>query len=225
VGAQAGDAPSVELLLRYRDETGTLLPPGVFLSAAERYGLMPSIDRWVVQTALAHFDRLHPAGSKLRMASINLSGASIEDPALAEQIVDWLGFYQVDPARVCFEITETVAVRNLAAVVRFMERLRAVGCSIALDDFGAGMSSFTYLKNLPVDAIKIDGSFVRDMLTDPVSRLMVRAVTDIAHQLGLRVVAEWVADAATVQALAELGVNALQGYSLHSPELAPFQRD
>lgn len=225
VGAQAGDAPSVELLLRYRDETGTLLPPGVFLSAAERYGLMPSIDRWVVQTALAHFDRLHPAGPRLRMASINLSGASIEDPALAEQIVDWLSFYQVDPARVCFEITETVAVRNLAAVVRFMERLRAVGCSIALDDFGAGMSSFTYLKNLPVDAIKIDGSFVRDMLTDPVSRLMVRAVTDIAHQLGLKVVAEWVADAATVQALAELGVNALQGYSLHSPELAPFQRD
>ncbi len=223
VGAAAGDAPSIELLLRYRDEDGTLLPPGVFLPAAERYGLMPSIDRWVVQSALAHFDRLHPAGARLHTVSINLSGASIEDPELAEQIVDWLRFYQVDPARVCFEITETVAVRNLAAVVRFMERLRAVGCSIALDDFGAGMSSFTYLKNLPLDAIKIDGSFVRDMLTDPVSRLMVRAVTDIAHQLGLRVVAEWVTDDATVQALAEVGVNALQGYGLHCPELALFQ--
>ncbi|BFI97375.1 MAG: hypothetical protein RSP_28850 [Rhodanobacter sp.] len=225
VGAPADAAPGVELLLRYRDETGTLLPPGVFLSAAERYSLMPSIDRWVVQTALAHFDRLHPVGARLRTASINLSGASIEDPELAEQIVDWLRFYQVDPARVCFEITETVAVRNLAAVVRFVEHLRAVGCTVALDDFGAGMSSFTYLKNLPVDSIKIDGSFVRDMLTDPVSLLMVRAVTDIAHQLGLTVVAEWVADEATVQALSGLGVNALQGYFLHTPELAPFQLD
>ncbi|MBD8872727.1 EAL domain-containing protein [Rhodanobacter sp. DHB23] len=220
----AGDGICAELLLRYRDENGALLPPGVFLPAAERYGLMPTIDRWVVQTALAHFDQLHPAGAALCMVSINLSGASIEDAALADQIVDWLGFYRVDPRRVCFEITETVAVRNLAAVVRCMGRLRAVGCRIALDDFGAGMSSFTYLKNLPVDAIKIDGSFVRDMLTDPVSRLMVRAVTDIAHQLGLKVVAEWVADDATVQALAELGVNALQGYFVHQPELAPFHR-
>jgi EAL domain-containing protein (putative c-di-GMP-specific phosphodiesterase class I) len=131
----------------------------------------------------------------------------------------------VEPSRVCFEITETVAVRNLSQVVRFMEQLRAVGCKIALDDFGAGMSSFTYLKNLPLDIIKIDGSFVRDMLTDPVSHLMVRAVTDIGHRLGLEVVAEWVADAETVQALAALGVNRVQGFSLHRPELALFQRD
>ncbi|MFK2878332.1 bifunctional diguanylate cyclase/phosphodiesterase [Rhodanobacter hydrolyticus] len=220
----ADDGVCVELLLRYRDENGALLPPGVFLPAAERYGLMPTIDRWVVQVALANFGRLHPIGAELRMVSINLSGASIEDAALADQIVDWLGFYQVDPKRVCFEITETVAVRNLAAVVRCMGRLRAVGCRIALDDFGAGMSSFTYLKNLPADAIKIDGSFVRDMLTDPVSRLMVRAVTDIAHQLGLTVVAEWVTDEATVQALAELGINALQGYAVHRPELTLFHR-
>jgi EAL domain-containing protein (putative c-di-GMP-specific phosphodiesterase class I) len=125
---------------------------------------------------------------------------------------------------VCFEITETVAVRNLAQVARFIERLRAVGCKVALDDFGVGMSSFAYLKNLPVDIIKIDGGFVRDMLTDPVSHAMVRAVTDIGHQLGLEVVAEWVADETTVQALTALGVDRAQGFKLHQPELVSFQR-
>lgn len=217
--------PSVELLLRFRDEAGELVVPGVFLPAAERYGLMPAVDRWVIETALVHFDRLHPAGAGLRMVAINLSGASVEDEALAGRIIDWLRQYRVDPSRVCFEITETVAVRNLSQVVRFMEQLRAVGCKVALDDFGAGMSSFTYLKNLPLDVLKIDGSFVRDMLSDPVSHLMVRAVTDIGHRLGLEIVAEWVADAETVQALAALGVNGVQGFSLHRPELAVFQRD
>ena len=124
----------------------------------------------------------------------------------------------------CFEITETVAARSLSAVARCMAQLRAAGCRIALDDFGAGMSSFTYLKNLPLDIIKIDGSFVRDMLTDPVSHLMVKAVTDIGHRLGLEVVAEWVTDTPTVQALTALGVNRVQGFGLHRPELALFQR-
>lgn len=217
-------APCVELLLRLRGDDGALLTPGVFLPAAERYGLMPAIDRWVVRTALAHVDQLHPAGAALARVAINLSGASIEDAALAAEIVGWLREYRVDPRRVYFEITETVAVRNLAAVERFMNQLRAVGCCTALDDFGAGMSSFAYLKHLPVDLIKIDGSFVHDMRRDPVSRLMVRAVTDIAHQLGLLVVAEWVEDQATVDALAALGVDALQGFLLHRPELVVFQR-
>jgi diguanylate cyclase (GGDEF)-like protein/PAS domain S-box-containing protein len=222
---QAGEAPaSIELLLRFRDEFGQLLAPGVFMPAAERYGLMPVIDRWVIETALANFDQLHPAGSEQRLVAINLSGASVEDDALADLIIDLMQRHQVEPSRVCFEITETVAVRNLSQVARFMERLRAVGCKIALDDFGAGMSSFTYLKNLPLDIIKIDGSFIRDMLTDPVSHVMVRAVTDIGHRLGLEVVAEWVTDAQTVAALTELGVNSVQGFSLHRPELALFQR-
>ncbi|NMW25689.1 EAL domain-containing protein, partial [Rhodanobacter denitrificans] len=203
----AGGEPDIEVLLRFREESGQLVVPGVFMPAAERYGLMPVVDRWVIETTLANFDRLHPTGGVLRMVAINLSGASVEDEALADLIIELLRRYRVEPSRVCFEITETVAVRNLSQVVRFMERLRAAGCRIALDDFGAGMSSFTYLKNLPLDIIKIDGSFVRDMLTDPVSHLMVRAVTDIGHRLGLEVVAEWVADAETVQALTALGVN------------------
>ena len=221
----AGGQPDIEVLLRFREESGQLVMPGVFMPAAERYGLMPVVDRWVIETTLANFDRLHPTGGVLRMVAINLSGASVEDEELADLIIDLLHRYRVEPSRVCFEITETVAVRNLSQVVRFMEQLRAVGCKIALDDFGAGMSSFTYLKNLPLDIIKIDGSFVRDMLTDPVSHLMVRAVTDIGHRLGLEVVAEWVTDAETVQALTALGVNRVQGFSLHRPELALFQRD
>ncbi|WP_425543170.1 bifunctional diguanylate cyclase/phosphodiesterase [Rhodanobacter soli] len=221
----AGGQPDIEVLLRFREESGQLVMPGVFMPAAERYGLMPVVDRWVIETTLANFDRLHPTGGVLRMVAINLSGASVEDEELADLIIELLHRYRVEPSRVCFEITETVAVRNLSQVVRFMERLRAAGCRIALDDFGAGMSSFTYLKNLPLDIIKIDGSFVRDMLTDPVSHLMVRAVTDIGHRLGLEVVAEWVTDAETVQALTALGVNRVQGFSLHRPELALFQRD
>ena len=221
----AGGEPDIEVLLRFREESGQLVVPGVFMPAAERYGLMPVVDRWVIETTLANFDRLHPTGGVLRMVAINLSGASVEDEALADLIIELLRRYRVEPSRVCFEITETVAVRNLSQVVRFMERLRAAGCRIALDDFGAGMSSFTYLKNLPLDIIKIDGSFVRDMLTDPVSHLMVRAVTDIGHRLGLEVVAEWVTDMETVQALTVLGVNRAQGFSLHHPELAVFQRD
>ena len=222
---RAGGSPAgIELLLRFRDEFGQLLAPGVFMPAAERYGLMPVIDRWVIETALANFDHLHPAGSEVPLVAINLSGASVEDDALAELIVELMHRHQVAPSRVCFEITETVAVRNLSQVARFMERLRTVGCKIALDDFGAGMSSFTYLKNLPLDIIKIDGSFIRDMLTDPVSHVMVRAVTDIGHRLGLEVVAEWVTDVETVAALTALGVNSVQGFSLHRPELALFER-
>ncbi|HEX5306047.1 MAG TPA: EAL domain-containing protein [Dyella sp.] len=218
------DGVRIELLLRFREESGRLVVPGAFLPAAERYGLMPAIDRWVIETALAHFDQLHPAGRALQMATINLSGASVEDDALADRIIELLALHRVDPGRVCFEITETVAVRHLSQVARFMQRLRTAGCRMALDDFGAGMSSFGYLKNLPVDIIKIDGSFIRDMLDDPVSYAMVRAATDIGHQIGLIVVAEWVTSEAVMQALRELGVDLAQGFSLHMPELVPFHR-
>lgn len=218
-----GQGPRVELLLRFRDDSGELVLPATFMPAAERYSLMPMIDRWVVETALAHFDQLHPAGANLRSVAINLSGASVEDDTLADLIIALLERHQVAPSRVCFEITETVAVRNLSQVAHFMSRLRSVGCKTALDDFGAGMSSFAYLKNLPVDIIKIDGSFIRDMLTDPISHAIVRAVADIGQRLGLEVVAEWVADEETLRALTELGVSHAQGFSLHAPELAKFQ--
>lgn len=216
--------PYIELLLRFRDQQGRLVPPGAFLPAAERYGLMPMIDRWVIETVLSNFDRLHPSGTGLGLATINLSGASIEDESLVDRILDLMRTHGVDPQRVCFEITETVAVRNLSQVGRFLGRLREAGCKLALDDFGAGMSSFGYLKNLPVDIIKIDGSFIRDLLTDPMSHAIVRAVNDIGHQRGLLVIAEWVSSAEVLQALAAIGVDYAQGFDLHRPEPIPLHR-
>lgn len=218
------DAPRIELLLRLRDEDGNVVPPGAFLPAAERYGLMPAIDRWAIRTALANADRLHPRGSGLRSFAINLSGASIEDQGLADYILGCIAEYAVEPRRVCLEITETVAVRNLRRVVPVIERLRAAGCRIALDDFGAGMSSFGYLKNLPLDIIKIDGSFVRDLETDPLSGIIVGAIAQIGHQRGLRVVAEWVDDPRMLAGLRERGVDLAQGFALHRPERVVFQR-
>lgn len=212
--------PRIELLVRLVDEDDRVVPPGAFIPAAERYGLMPAIDRWVVQTALANLDRLHPAGTGLRMVAINLSGATIEDESFIDRVLRLIERHGVDPERLCFEITETVAVRNLAQVSRFVGQLRRAGCRIALDDFGVGMSSFGYLKNLPVDLIKIDGSFVQDMLSDPMSHAIIRAVTDIGHQRGMQVIAEWVDSEELIRALAEMGVDHAQGYALHRPEPA-----
>jgi EAL domain-containing protein (putative c-di-GMP-specific phosphodiesterase class I) len=218
------DGARLELLLRLVDEDERIVPPGAFIPAAERYGLMPAIDRWVVETALANLDRLHPEGRGLRMVAINLSGGTLEDPSFVEHILALIEQHGVDPRRLCFEITETLAVRNLAQVSRFMGQLRGAGCRIALDDFGVGMSSFGYLKNLPVDMIKIDGSFVQDLTSDPMSHAIVRAVTDIGHQRGMQVVAEWVDSEAIIQALAALGVDHAQGFALHRPEPAVMYR-
>ncbi|WP_158601678.1 bifunctional diguanylate cyclase/phosphodiesterase [Solilutibacter pythonis] len=217
-------APCIELLLRLNDENGREVLPGAFLPAAERFGLMPRIDRWVIATALANLDRLHPAGEGLARCAINLSGDSLEDPSLGDFVLEHLALHCVDPRRISFEITETVAVRNLTAANNLIERLQAMGCGIALDDFGSGMSSFGYLKNLRVDTVKIDGSFVFNLRSDPMSLAIVRAITDICHQRELKVVAEWVPDADTCVPLASIGVDYAQGNALHSPERVVFQR-
>ena len=217
--------PHIELLLRLRDEDGRVVMPGAFIPAAERYGLMSMVDRWVIETVLANFDALHGDGPDMELATINLSAASLEEAALAERILELMHEHDIAPHRVCFEITETVAVRNLAQVTRFIGQLREAGCKIALDDFGSGMSSFGYLKNLPVDIIKIDGSFIRDLGTDTMSQAIVRAVTDIGHQRGLEVIAEWVTNSQTLDVLAEIGVDYAQGYVLHKPEPVLFQRN
>lgn len=214
----------IELLLRLREEDGREILPGAFLPAAERYGLMPAIDRWVIRTALTHFDRLHDDGPELQLCAINLSGASVEDDGLADYILQLAADCGVAPQRLCFEITETVAVRNLLKVAQMVERLRSAGCQIALDDFGAGMSSFGYLKNLPADLIKIDGSFIRDLTSDGMSRTIVNAIAQIGHQRGLRVIAEWVGHADLLPLLRGLGVDYGQGFALHPPQRVRFQR-
>jgi diguanylate cyclase (GGDEF)-like protein len=216
--------PHIELLLRLRDEEGRVVNPGAFLPAAERYGLVPELDRWVIGEAIAHFDRLHASGKPPGRCALNLSAATLEDEHLADYVLDLIRHHGVPPERLCFEITETEAVRNLARAVRFIERLRAVGCQVALDDFGAGMSSFGYLKNLPVDVIKIDGSFVMDLESEPMSRSIVDAITEIGHQRGLDVVAEWVDSERIVEILRSLGVDYGQGYAIHRPERVLYQR-
>lgn len=210
----------MELLIRLRDDNGGLVPPGAFIPAAERFGLMPQLDRWVVDTALANFNRLHPSGKPVKLCAINLSGPTFEDDTFADFVLQRLEDYGVAPSRICFEITETAAVSSMTRAVEFMQRLRSAGCKFSLDDFGSGMASFGYLKNLPVDFIKIDGSFIRNIETDPVSYSIVRAVTDIGHQLGLQVVAEWVADDRARDLLRGLSVDYAQGFAIHKPEAA-----
>lgn len=221
----AGAGVHIELLLRLRGEDGGEVLPGAFLPAAERYGLMPLIDRWVVDTVLGNFNRLHPAGDRLSTCAINLSGASLEDAGLLERIEHLLALYRVDPRRLVFEITETMAMRNFAASSALIARLRSLGCQVALDDFGAGMSSFGYLKNLELDMLKIDGSFVQNMASDRMSRSIIRAVTDIGHQQGLTVVAEWVSSTEMLDILASMDVDYAQGFALHRPERVVFQRE
>ena len=219
----AGDATEgvhMEMLVRLRDNAGAIVPPGAFIPAAERFGLMPQLDRWVVDTTLANFNNLHPSGKPVKLCAINLSGPTFEDETFADFVLQRLELYDVSPKRICFEITETAAMSSMTRAVEFMQRLRSVGCRFSLDDFGSGMASFGYLKNLPVDFLKIDGSFIRNIETDPVSYSIVRAVTDIGHQLGLKVVAEWVADERARDLLRGLSVDYAQGFAIHRPEAA-----
>lgn len=217
--------PHIELLLRFQEQDGREVMPGAFLPAAERYGMMPPIDRWVVETALRNIDRLHPSGSALETCAINLSSASLEDPALFDMIAELVQSLAIDPSRLMFEITETVAMRDFAASSALIRKLRVLGCRVALDDFGAGMSSFGYMKNLALDMVKIDGSFVQDLATDRMSQSIVRAVTEIGHLQGLEVVAEWVSSPDMLRLLRQMGVDYGQGFALHKPERVVFQRD
>jgi EAL domain-containing protein (putative c-di-GMP-specific phosphodiesterase class I) len=188
-----------------------------FIPAAERYGLMPSIDRWVISKALqmhAGFARHYRLPARF---SINLSGASMADASLVDFVRQELKAHRVAPELVCFEITETAAVGNFDVAVALMHGLRELGCRFALDDFGAGMSSFTYLKRLPVDYVKIDGAFVKDMSKDEVDFAMVEAIHNIAHRMGLRTVAEFVQNDTTIEMLRGLGVDYVQGYGVEKP--------
>ena len=206
-----------EILLRLIDEKGNLVPPMAFIPAAERYHLMPSIDRWVMRT-LFGWMKSRPQPPDNIYYSINLSGQSLGDDAFADFVEDQFQLSGVLPTRICFEITETAAIANLAQAMHMMSKLQALGCGFSLDDFGSGMSSFAYLKNLPVNSIKVDGAFVRDMLTDPVDCAMVEAIIRIGHVMGLQTIAEYVESEAIMQRLATLGVDYVQGFGMHRPE-------
>ena len=208
----------LEVLLRLRDDDGRLLAPGQFLPAAEIYHLMPAIDRWVIKNALLVVEKYRarlPEGSF--HVAINLSGQSFRDTSLAGFIFDQLGARNVPPERLCFEVTETTAMGQIAEARAFMESLKERGCLFSLDDFGSGLSSFSYLKNLPVDFLKIDMEFVAEILDDPVSTVIVDAVNRVGHLMGLRTVAEGVENDAVKGRLTEMGIDYVQGYGVAMP--------
>lgn len=208
-----GGAAHFEILLRVLDDNGEQQAPALFIRAAERYGLMGDVDRWVVSRV---FEALG-SGRLGHDVAVNLSGLSVQDEHFIDFIEAELLRTGADPARVCFEITETAAISRLNQALAFMQRLKAKGFSFALDDFGAGMSSFAYLKHLPVDYLKIDGAFVRDLLTDPVDRTFVETIHRIATAMGKRTIAEFVESEAIARTLAEIGVNYVQGYGVARP--------
>jgi diguanylate cyclase (GGDEF)-like protein len=206
-----------EMLVRMIDEQGNTVPPMAFLPAAERYNLMPTLDRWVVSTMLNTFGpgRSGPANA---MYVANLSGQSLSDDGFLAFVLDCLARSALPPCQVCFEITETAAIANLRGATRFIKVLRDHGCSFALDDFGSGLSSFGYLKNLPVDYLKIDGSFIKDMVNDEIDAAMVAAINEIGHVMGIRTIAEFVESEAVMERLRAIGVDYAQGYWVARPE-------
>ncbi|MEL7060261.1 MAG: EAL domain-containing protein [Acidobacteriota bacterium] len=218
--SESGSPLLFEVLLRLADR-GDGRPPGgpaEFLPVAERYGLMPAIDRWVISNALREMARLEPDdAARLELVTVNLSGASLADPRLIDFVERELETSGVDPSRVAFEITETAAISNLRRAAETMEALRRHGVRWALDDFGSGMSSFGYLRELPVDLVKIDGSIVLELLRSPLSRAVVESIHRIARVLGARTVAEHVEDVAMIDELRRLGIDFAQGYWIGRP--------
>lgn len=210
-------ALSFEILLRMLDKNGNLILPGTFLPAAERYNLVTEIDKWVIRSTFNYLSTHPEQMNIIEFCSINLSGQSIGDEALFFFILEQFKDNHIDPGKICFEITETTAVSRFDLAMPFIKRLKSHGFLFALDDFGTGMSSFAYLKNLPIDFLKIDGSFIKDIMNDPIDRSMVKSINDIGHMMGLKTIAEYVEDDAICEELVNIGVDYLQGYNIARP--------
>jgi diguanylate cyclase (GGDEF)-like protein/PAS domain S-box-containing protein len=229
--ATGSQSEHYEVLLRLRDKTGELVPPMAFIPAAERYGLMHLIDRWVIKTLFktqgVHYRDVwqqqcqQEGDTPSALYAINLSGASINDDQFIDFLYQQFAFYNIPPQLICFEITETLAIVNLTKASQFIRELQKMGCRFALDDFGSGMSSFGYLKNLPVNYLKIDGSFIRNIVMDPVDNVMVKAMTQIGHVMGMKIIAEFVENDAILDRIKELGIDYAQGYGIAIPMILP----
>lgn len=211
-----------EILLRLVDENGQLILPGAFLQAAERYDLIGEIDQWVIRKFLTDYQQseiatIAASRSDDILYAINLSGVSISNPQFLTFLQQQLAQFNIVPQTLCFEITETAAISNLAQATQFISSLKQLGCRFALDDFGVGMSSLAYLKHLPIDYLKIDGSFIKNLVRDPVDQTMVECCHRIAHVMNIETIAEFVEDRSTLEQLQKLGIDCAQGYGIAKP--------
>ncbi len=231
VSLSAADAYSehYEVLLRLEDENGNLVSPTAFLPAAERYNLMPEIDRWVIRTLFEsqgqHYrqawNRCQLQGCQC-LYTINLSGASLNDARFIDFVTEQLSLHEIPPSVLCFEITETVAIGNLSKAAALVGSLKSLGCRFTLDDFGNNVSCLAYLRNLPLDYLKIDGNFVKNIVSDPINAAIVEATNQIGHLMGLQTIAEFVENDAILAKLREIGVDYAQGYAIAKPHPLPF---
>jgi len=210
-------ATKFEVLVRMLDENGDAIEPGQFISAAERFQIMPDLDRWVVGKSIAMLDEHQSDANQRPRVAINLSGQSLGHSEFVSFLRKRLNESRVSPEQICFEITETVAIANLKQAQAFVREFRALGCQFALDDFGTGLSSFTYLKLFPVNALKIDGSFIKDIEQNEISRSMVIAISEIAKVMELETVAEFVGNANSTEILREMGIGWIQGHYVGKP--------
>lgn len=219
-----GGAGHQEVLVRIDGGTKGLILPGAFIPAAERYDLMAALDRWVIAHVCRHIGRERagqrgPADGKMQRVpppvySVNLSGKSLGDQGMLDYIIAQFEANDIDPAQLCFELTETAVIGNMPRAQEFIGALRALGCRFSLDDFGSGLSSFTYLRSLPVDYLKIDGVFIRDIARNVINRALVKAINEVGHVMGIRTIAEYVEDPPTLETVRALGIDYAQGYAV-----------
>ncbi len=207
-----------EILLRMRDESGAIVAPGLFIEAAERYSITPRIDRWVITNTFRWLVSEADERERLALCSINLSGQSLGDDKFLPFVIEQFQMSGLDATKICFEITETAAIASYSQANRFINALKELGCKFALDDFGTGLSSFGYLKHFPVDFLKIDGSFVKEILHDPIDREMVRSINEIGHLTGKQTIAEFAENEEIITMLKGMGVDYAQGYGVAEPK-------
>lgn len=205
----------IEILVRMLSKENEIIPPGLFLPAAERFNLMPQVDIYIIKNALEWLKENH---HKVDLVNINISGQSLADPVFNDQLIQRLEMNHAYNNKICFEITETVAITQISDAIEFLNRIKSFGCKLALDDFGSGFSSFSWLKNLPVDYVKIDGSFIRDVIADPIDAAMVRAIKEIGDNMSIQTIAEFVETQEIANWLIETGIDYAQGYHFSKPE-------
>jgi len=218
-GTDDAEGIHFEVLIRMLHENGDIIPPGQFLPAAERYDLITRIDRWVISNTLQWLSRHPLLIPAVNLCSINVSGQSLGDSSFLPFIIEQLDTFDVPAECICFEVTETATIANLSSAMVLMNTLKRRGCAFALDDFGSGLSSFAYLKNLPVDFLKIDGMFVKEMLEDPLDLAMVRSINEIGQTMKMQTIAEFVETDELRAQLSAIGVNYVQGYGIGKPQL------